>query len=105
MKDFYSTNDVEGNNNKFKELSVNKKMMLSDCFDLFEEIFKSHRNETILSIRGLGKYLISEGYRNFIFSAKNREFRFISLQIRPCHLSLLMNQFQGVLKEKRSAHL
>ena len=58
MKDYYSTNDVEGNNNKVKVLSENKKMTLSDCFDLFEEISKSQRNETILSMRGLGKYLI-----------------------------------------------
>ena len=69
VKDYYSTNDVEGNNNKVKELSENKKMTLSDCFDLFEEIFKSQRNETILSMRGIGKYLISEIYGNFIFSA------------------------------------
>ena len=68
-------------------------MTLSDCFDLFEEIYKSQRNETKLSMRGLGKYLILEGYGNFIFSANNREFHFISLQIRPCHLSLLMNYF------------
>ena len=44
VKDYYSTNDVEGNNNKVIELSENKKMTLSDCFDLFEEIFKSQRN-------------------------------------------------------------
>ena len=69
MKDYYSTNDNEGSNNKVKELSENKKMTLLDCIDLFEEISKSKRNETILSIRCLGKYLISEGYGNFIFSA------------------------------------
>ena len=43
-------------------------MTLSDCFDLFEEISKSQRNETIQSMRGIGKYLIS-GYENFIFSS------------------------------------
>ena len=64
VKDYYSTNDVEGINNKVKELSVNKKMTLSDCFDIFEEISKSQRYETILSMRGLGKYLNSEEFGN-----------------------------------------
>ena len=73
MKDYYSTNEVEDNNNKFKELSENKTMTLSDCFDLFEKISKSKRNETILSIRGLERYFIKEGYGNFIFYANTWE--------------------------------
>ena len=31
-------------------------MSFTNCIDLFEEISKSQRNETILSMRGLGKY-------------------------------------------------
>ena len=77
LKDFYSTNDVERYYYKVKELNFNKKMTFSDC-----------QWEVCL-----GKYLISEGYGNFIFSADNREFHFILLQIRPCHLSLLMNYY------------
>ena len=46
-----------------------KKMKLSDCFDLFDEISKSQRNEIILWMRGLGNYLVSKGYWNFLFSA------------------------------------
>ena len=71
LNDFYTTNDVEGVNNKLKELSRNKKMNLSDLFVFFEDIFRKQKNDSILSMRGLGIYLVTKEYNNFIYSAKD----------------------------------
>ena len=95
MKDFNSKNDVEGNNNKVKEVSENKKMTLSDCFDLFEEISKSQKNETKFSVRGLGKYLIAAGYSNLIFSANTWE-----MMDKKCQLIRINDIFKKRTKLK-----
>ena len=41
MKDYYTTNNVEGNNKKVKELSENKKMTLSDM--IYSRKYPNHK--------------------------------------------------------------
>lgn len=62
INDYYTTNDIEGLNNKLKSLSEHKKMNLSQIFDFFETISNEQINQCRMAIRCTGDYDISNYY-------------------------------------------